>query len=448
MSVQRMIAEPERAPPPVSPVPDRMEKADPIRSDAPLREAIETFRRFPHVRFLAVVDSAGRPLGAVHEIVVRDLLFSPFGHALLANPGCRWSLADLVRPCASVDVEAPVEWLIAAFGEAGGGEGIILTRAGRYLGLLPSQALLRIAAERERGLHHEERAKARRALERSETLGRAFARFQEDVRDFGAQLVAAAEEIQATAAGVSERATLNGRQALMVTAASSQSAQGISDLARTGVALAHQVRDIEARVAEVKDALGDAVEQVEISASRTASLTEAADEIGGVISLISGITGKVNMLAINAAIEAARGGEAGKGFAVVAAEVKALAVQAKAAAAQIERRIGAVRAATADTAEANRTINTIVVAVDGAASSILGSVAQQAAAATTIAATIEQAAAASAEVSSHVAEMGGRAATATRIASELGVVAEALTGKADRLRARVGDFIGEIQAAA
>lgn len=448
MSVQRMIVEPPRARPPVVPAVDRMERADPIPSDMPLRDAIETFRRFPHVRFLAVVDKAGRPLGAVHEVVVRDLLFSPFGHALLANPGCRWSLADLVRPCASVDIDAPVERLIAAFGEAGGGEGVILTRAGRYVGLLASQALLSIAAERERDMHLEERAKARAALARSETLGHAFARFQEDVRDFGAQLVAAAGEIQSIAAGVSERATLNGRQAVMVTAASSQSAKGISDLARTGVALAHQVRDIEARVADVKGALGDAVEQVEISASRTTSLTEAADEIGGVISLISGITGKVNMLAINAAIEAARGGEAGKGFAVVAAEVKALAVQAKAAAAQVERRIGAVRAAIADTAEANRTINAIVVAVDGAASSILGSVAQQAIAATTIAATIEQAAAASAEVSSHVAEMGGRAATATRIATGLGVVAEALTGKADRLHARVGDFIGEIQAAA
>ncbi len=63
-------------------------------------------------------------------------------------------------------------------------------------------------------------------------------------------------------------------------------------------------------------------------------LGSKSDEIGGIVSTITGIAEQTNLLALNAAIEAARAGEQGRGFAVVAEEVRKLAEDSQSAAGQ------------------------------------------------------------------------------------------------------------------
>lgn len=85
------------------------------------------------------------------------------------------------------------------------------------------------------------------------------------------------------------------------------------------------------------------LERMTVATANVERLNQRADEIGGIISLIRAVADQTNLLALNAAIEAARAGEAGRGFAVVADEVRKLAERTATATAEISTLVTAIQ---------------------------------------------------------------------------------------------------------
>lgn len=124
---------------------------------------------------------------------------------------------------------------------------------------------------------------------------------------------------------------------------SSQKAQYVTDTAQRALEVSLNGQKAVEETATVMDRIR---EQMETIAQTVVRLSEQSQSIGGIIASVTDLADQSNLLAVNAAIEAAKAGEQGKGFSVVAQEIKSLAEQSKQATAQVRGILSDVQKAT------------------------------------------------------------------------------------------------------
>ncbi|MDF3936231.1 methyl-accepting chemotaxis protein [Pseudomonas citronellolis] len=224
--------------------------------------------------------------------------------------------------------------------------------------------------------------------------------------------------------GVTERTQsgVNNQKAEtdQVATAMNQMAATVHEVARNAEAAAHSAEQADGTVASgqqvVKRTLGRITElagAVRDASASIESLGRDSQNIGSVLDVIKAVAEQTNLLALNAAIEAARAGEQGRGFAVVADEVRALARRTQQSTAEIEKLIGALQSGAQTSVQRMQHSHQLVEKSVGDAESTESALGEIAAAVAVIHQMNQQIAAAS-EQQSAVAEEINRSVTSIR----------------------------------
>ncbi|KAF0216063.1 MAG: methyl-accepting chemotaxis sensory [Geobacteraceae bacterium] len=145
-----------------------------------------------------------------------------------------------------------------------------------------------------------------------------------------------------TATAVNET-TVTVEEVKQTTQLSAQKARHVADSAQKSLQVSHHGKK---SVEDAVQGMNRIREQMETVAESIVSLSEQSQAIGEIIATVNDLAEQSNLLAVNAAIEAAKAGEHGKGFAVVAQEVRSLAEQSKQATAQVRTILNDIQKAT------------------------------------------------------------------------------------------------------
>jgi PAS domain S-box-containing protein len=161
-----------------------------------------------------------------------------------------------------------------------------------------------------------------------------------------AEISAATSQVATGTAETATAITETSTTVEEVQQAAKLSAQKAKNVADSALQLSLVFQNGQKAVEETINGMERIREQMETIAQTVIRLSEQSQSIGGIIASVTDIADQSNLLAVNAAIEAAKAGEHGKGFAVVAQEIKNLAGQSKLATAQVRNILNDVQKAT------------------------------------------------------------------------------------------------------
>ena len=288
-----------------------------------------------------------------------------------------------------------------------------------------------------------------------------FNAFVEKLQHIITEVTQATDKVATAAdqlAGVSSEGNKNIQQQRLeidqVASATQQMSISVADVANNALQASDSAQDANQSSSSGQQVINISMASIESLAREVEQAAEVihkvgsdSEDIGAVLDVIKGIAEQTNLLALNAAIEAARAGEQGRGFAVVADEVRNLASRTQESAHEIEKMIATLQSNAGDAVtvmergrvKAKETVDQTG-KIRETLDEIAGSVSKIYEMNTGIASAVEEQSAVSQEISGNVTRISDGAEQASQLGQQTESASNELSGLSTRLRTLVGQF--------
>lgn len=284
--------------------------------------------------------------------------------------------------------------------------------------------------------------------ETSEVLDALASQFDASGGELIGSVSAAIAQLRRTSDMMGELSHESSEQSCSASQAMEQADVNVTAAAAATDELSLSINEISYQAAGSAALAREASGLVDAANSQMNILADAAEEIGEIVGLIQTIAQRTNLLALNASIEAARGGEAGRGFAVVASEVKELANQTSAATKNVGDRIHSIQSSTRAGVGALTSMVEKITELEQSSGVIASAVDQQSLSTEELARNIDVAASGSANVVLRLEKMQSASHATSQAVEEVLQGANELGRVADEMQKRADSFTAEIRKSA
>jgi methyl-accepting chemotaxis protein len=320
----------------------------------------------------------------------------------------------------------------------------VFHHAGRRLERLSRERAQRARAELDEKTQLQARQEEDRH-ERERMLTGVADQFERGMGDVLSGVAEAASQLKSTSQLMAGTADQASARVADLGAAMEEARAGATAAAAASDEFAMSIGEISQQAASSAQLARRATDTVTSADTTISALSDSAQQVGQIVQLIQTIAQRTNLLALNASIEAARGGEAGRGFAVVASEVKELANQTSRATEQIAEQIRAMQDTTGASVGALRSIAEQVQQLEGTAVSIACAVDQQSVAGQELARSIDLAARGTEKVADHLDDVHELSVSTGSAAAQVLASASNLEQQAAELRGQANAFLAKVR---